>query len=48
MYDSEKEKWINIYKENSLPITKEDFSNLSAEERRQKQLEYLKAQLEKK
>ena len=48
MYESEKEKWINIYKENSLPITKEDFSNLSAEERRQKQLEYLKAQLEKK
>lgn len=45
MYDSEKERWIKFYQENSLPITKEDFSYLSAEERRQKQLEYLKAEL---
>lgn len=41
-YDSERKQWINYYSKNSLPLTKEEYPELTREERMKKHIEYLK------
>lgn len=41
-YDSERKKWINYYSKNSLSLTKEEYPELTREERLKKHIEYLK------
>lgn len=41
-YNSERKKWINYYSKNSLSLTKEEYPELTREERLKKHIEYLK------